>query len=114
MPLPPQRGVTLVLALYRSILRCHRERVPEPMRLMGDEYVRDEFRRHWSEKTTQAQWQTFIAQWRDYLDKLEGRADASERSGQLDDSLLSDMTEEQRMRELELKEEIHESAHRKE
>ena len=75
MPLPPQRGVSMVLGLYRSILRCHRERVPTPMRAMGDEYVKDEFRRHWKASTTQAQWQAFITEWRSYLDKLEGRAE---------------------------------------
>ena len=114
MPLAPQRGVNMVLSLYRGILRCHRERVPAPMRVMGDEYVRDEFRRHWSVKTTEAQWRSFLQAWTEYLDKLEGRASADQRSGQLDEQLLSAMSEEQRMRLSELKEEIHESAHRKE
>ena len=107
---PPQPGV--VLSLYRSILRCHRDKLPGPMRPMGDEYARDEFKRHWKEKTTPAQWKTFVAEWQRYLNMLEGRGDPQERSGSLDPGLVGSMSEEQRMRLDELKEEIHETVHR--
>lgn len=109
--MPPPRPGT-VLALYRSILRCHRDKLPEPIRPMGDEYARDEFKRHWKEKTTPAQWETFMAEWQRYLDMLEGRGDPRERSGSLDPDLLGGMTDEQRVRLDELREEIHESVHR--
>lgn len=64
-----------VLALFRSILRLHRQRLPPPMRAMGDTYVRDEFSRHLKGKTTQEQWRVFVAEWQHYHDMLAGNAD---------------------------------------
>lgn len=34
------------IPLYRRILRAHRKRLPSEMRLLGDEYVKSEFRAH--------------------------------------------------------------------
>lgn len=34
------------IPLYRRILRVHRKKLPSEMRLLGDEYVKSEFRAH--------------------------------------------------------------------
>lgn len=34
------------IPLYRRILRTHRKHLPQQMRLLGDEYVKSEFRAH--------------------------------------------------------------------
>lgn len=34
------------IPLYRRLLRAHRHKLAEPERLLGDEYVKAEFRRH--------------------------------------------------------------------
>ena len=43
-------GLKQVLTLYRQILRAHRVRLPTPMRVLGDGYAREEFRRHLEER----------------------------------------------------------------
>ena len=44
-PSPPM-ALLPPLALYRRILRSHRKHLQPRMRLLGDEYVRAEFRAH--------------------------------------------------------------------
>lgn len=34
------------IPLYRRLLRTHRKHLPKEMRLLGDEYVKSEFRAH--------------------------------------------------------------------
>lgn len=34
------------IPLYRRLLRAHRKHLPREMRLMGDEYIKSEFRAH--------------------------------------------------------------------
>lgn len=34
------------IPLYRRLFRAHRRHLPQDMRLLGDEYVRSEFRAH--------------------------------------------------------------------
>jgi hypothetical protein len=50
-----------LLWLYRAILRLHREKLPPPMREMGDKYVKTEFSSHIHGKTSKEQWDTFTA-----------------------------------------------------
>lgn len=64
-----------VLSLFRSLLRLHREKLPGPMRMMGDTYLRDEFRKHLRGSTTEAQWQAFMSEWERYRVMLAGEAD---------------------------------------
>lgn len=49
-PLAPRRAAGLNLLppipLYRRLLRAHRKHLPAEMRVLGDEYVRHEFRAH--------------------------------------------------------------------
>lgn len=64
-----------VLALFRKIMRAHREKLPPPVRAMGDRYVHDEFQRHLRGKTTEEQWRIFMAEWQHYHSMLSGVAD---------------------------------------
>lgn len=43
---PALKALLPPLALYRRVLRAHRRHLPREMRLLGDEYVKREFRAH--------------------------------------------------------------------
>ena len=59
------------LRLFRTIMRAHKA-LPPVYRDLGDQYVRDEFRRH---RTTKADFlQQFFAEWNAYLDALRAQA----------------------------------------
>ena len=87
-----------VAALYRAVLRCNAQRLPPPLRTMGDGYARDEFRRHRDAQPppTEAQWNQFMLEWAKYVTMMEGRGDGA--SGNIDDSVLSRMSDDQRQR----------------
>lgn len=70
-----QQGAAQLFSLLRAILRLHRERLPPPMRSMGDVYVLSEFRRHLKAKTTAEQWKVFGLEWQRYAAMLGGTAD---------------------------------------
>lgn len=70
-----REGAAAVFSLLRAILRLHRERLPPPMRSMGDTYVVSEFRRHLRGKTSEEQWRTFEREWCNYGAMLGGKAD---------------------------------------
>lgn len=63
-------GFVQLAALYRQVLRVHRDKLPGPLRLLGDGYAQEEFRRHLKGKTTAAQWQEFGTQWQTYVAAL--------------------------------------------
>lgn len=94
---PSQPTGRALLQLYRRILRVHRERLPPPMRSLGDSYARDEFRRHRDEPTTPQQWATFEGEWRKYVAMLSGEADLVA-SGDIPNETLRQMTPDQRVR----------------
>ncbi|OWZ16548.1 putative mitochondrial protein [Phytophthora megakarya] len=53
-----------VLALYRRILTLHRQKLEPHMRVLGDQYVRDEFKRH---KDAAAKFvPLFLQEWQQY------------------------------------------------
>lgn len=73
---PPGWGAAApVFSLLRRVLRLHRERLPPPMRAMGDTFVLSEFRRALRNKTSEEQWRTFAAEWQRYAAMLSGTAD---------------------------------------
>lgn len=43
---PSPMAILPPLPLYRRILKAHRKYLPAEMRLLGDEYVKSEFRAH--------------------------------------------------------------------
>jgi hypothetical protein len=62
------RGKSAALALYRGILRAHRK-MPSEMRLLGDTYVRSEFKLH-KPVTDGAQLDGFFVAWEEYLNQM--------------------------------------------
>ncbi|CAG8474485.1 6097_t:CDS:1 [Acaulospora morrowiae] len=63
------------LTLYRQILRIHR-RLPPSLRLLGDDYVKSEFRRH-RDVTNPLYLVGFFSQWQSYLEELKQQTSAS-------------------------------------
>ncbi|KAI5304541.1 acetate non-utilizing protein 9 [Ascosphaera pollenicola] len=59
------------LQLYRRILRTHRKVLPPEMRLLGDEYVKSEFRLH-KDVDNPVHIVGFLTEWQVYAQKLEG------------------------------------------
>jgi Complex1_LYR-like len=43
---PPPMAILPPLPLYRRILRAHRKHLPVELRILGDKYVKKEFRDH--------------------------------------------------------------------
>lgn len=91
-------GVTALLSGYRNILRVHREKLPPPMRAMGDAYARDEFRAWANSKATADQWREFGGQWSRYVNMLLGVADSTEAaSGDIPAETLGQLNDEQKL-----------------
>lgn len=64
-------GRSKFLTLYRNILQLHRSKLPREMRMLGDMYVRDEFRRFQeTELSKEKHWPEFETQWTQYLDQV--------------------------------------------
>ncbi|KAG3091331.1 hypothetical protein PI124_g16357 [Phytophthora idaei] len=66
-----------VLALYRRILTLHRQKLESHMRVLGDQYVRDEFKRHKSVASKFVP--LFLREWEQYVAVM---ADKKNRFGQ--------------------------------
>ncbi|KXZ42583.1 hypothetical protein GPECTOR_132g595 [Gonium pectorale] len=100
-----------ILSLFREVLKLHRERLPPPMRRLGDSYVAAEFRSHLKNpKTTQAQWSQFVSEWRNYLSLLRGEEQAlpgnAGVSAELVSGVYDSLSDEQRKRVEALREEL--------
>jgi hypothetical protein len=61
------------LSLYRAILKEHRNRLPSQMRMLGDDYVRNEFKLHKNAKPDQVN--MFFTAWNNYLETLRKQTD---------------------------------------
>ncbi|KAL4940821.1 hypothetical protein BDV06DRAFT_13374 [Aspergillus oleicola] len=79
------------IPLYRRILRVHRRKLDPEMRILGDSYVKSEFRAH---KSTENPLHIigFLTEWQLYAQKLEGDAWKGEK---LDKSKLDKMSDQQ-------------------
>jgi hypothetical protein len=101
-PLPPNLQVLAPLVLYRRLLRAHRKYLPPAARLIGDDYVKAEFRRT---KDTEnpvhiigflSQWQ--VSSWdemcslQQYCQQVEGE---HWKEPKVDTDLLEKMSDEQ-------------------
>lgn len=93
------------LSVFRQVLRIHRDNLPPPMRTLGDNYIRDEMRRHNTPDTTKAQWQTFVKEWCIYRDMLTGKGDLQNKGGDIHPDVIAAMTPEQKQQFLDLKQE---------
>lgn len=69
------RAAAPAFSLLRSILRLHRERLPPPMRAMGDTFVLSEFRRALRHEMSEEQRRMFALEWQRYAAMLGGTAD---------------------------------------
>ncbi|KJF60218.1 acetate non-utilizing protein 9, mitochondrial, variant [Coccidioides immitis RS] len=81
--LRPPLALLPPLLLYRRLLRAHRK-LPQELRLLGDEYVKAEFRAHRNVG--------FLTEWQLYAQKLEGD---SWRDEKLDKAKLEKMSDQQ-------------------
>ncbi|KAI1817732.1 ACN9-domain-containing protein [Poronia punctata] len=59
------------IPLYRRLLRAHRKHLPLEMRVLGDGYVRSEFRAH-RNVDNPAHLIGFLTEWQLYAQKIEG------------------------------------------
>ena len=123
--LEPMGGKESLLRLYGRILRLHRAKLPLPLRDMGDQYVREEFRQMWNLKDADLKrhYPEFTSQWQNYARTLslseeggrpagEGAAEdalgslGSSTSGDLSEESLEGLSDEQREQLKRLKDEI--------
>lgn len=93
--LPGGRNVPLALLppipLYRRILRSHRLHLPRQMRLLGDEYVKAEFRAH-RKTDNPVHIVGFLTEWQLYAQQVEGDAWRGEK---LDKGKVDKMSDQQ-------------------
>ncbi|KAI5842688.1 acn9 family domain-containing protein [Tricharina praecox] len=67
----PSLALLPPLQLYRRLLRTHRKKLPADMRVLGDEYVRAEFRLH-RDVENPVHIVGFLTEWQLYAQALEG------------------------------------------
>ncbi|KAL4979032.1 hypothetical protein BDW66DRAFT_128411 [Aspergillus desertorum] len=79
------------IPLYRRILRVHRKKLDPEMRILGDSYVKSEFRAH---RGTENPLHIigFLTEWQLYAQKLEGNSWIGEK---LDQGKLDKMSDQQ-------------------
>ncbi|KAL8370760.1 hypothetical protein RB595_000893 [Gaeumannomyces hyphopodioides] len=79
------------IPLYRRLLRAHRKHLPHEMRVLGDEYVKAEFRAH-RNVDNPAHLIGFLTEWQLYAQSVEGDAWAEEK---IDPAKVQKLSEEQ-------------------
>ncbi|KAF1810636.1 ACN9-domain-containing protein [Eremomyces bilateralis CBS 781.70] len=91
------------IPLYRRILRAHRRKLHPDMRMLGDQYVKSEFRAH---KTVENPVHIigFLSEWQQYAQALEGE---SWREEKLDQGKMAKMSDEQLVQLYDLMQTIH-------
>jgi hypothetical protein len=92
---------TRALTLYRAILKEHRNRLPSHMRMLGDDYVRNEFKQHKTAKPEQLK--MFFTAWDNYLTLMRKQEGTFGRD--LDEGTKSALNDEQRKKLNDLKNE---------
>ena len=68
-PTPP--ALLPPIPLYRRLLRAHRKHLPHDMRVLGDEYIKSEFRAH-REVENPVHIVGFLTEWQTYAQQIEG------------------------------------------
>ncbi|MCJ1248496.1 acetate non-utilizing protein 9 [Trapelia coarctata] len=79
------------IPLYRRILRTHQKHLDAEMRILGDQYVRSEFRAH-REVENPVHIIGFLTEWQMYAQKIEGDSWKGER---LDVRKIDKMSDQQ-------------------
>ncbi|KAJ3524707.1 hypothetical protein NM208_g11953 [Fusarium decemcellulare] len=77
--------------LYRRLLRAHRKHLPAEMRILGDEYIKAEFRAH-RKVDNPSHLIGFLTEWQLYAQKIEGDSWVGDK---LDEQKLAKMSDEQ-------------------
>ncbi|KAI0970316.1 hypothetical protein F4678DRAFT_436453 [Xylaria arbuscula] len=93
------------IPLYRRLLRAHRKHLPSEMRLLGDEYIKSEFRLH-RNIDNPAHLIGFLTEWQLYAQKIEGDSWKGEK---LDPAKVEKMSDEQMGQMYELMQAIRKS-----
>ncbi|PKS10457.1 hypothetical protein jhhlp_002208 [Lomentospora prolificans] len=101
---PALRALLPPLQLYRRLLRAHRKHLPRDMRLLGDEYIKAEFRAH-RDAENPSHVITFLTEWQLYAQKIEGDGWRGEK---IDSRVIEKMSEEQMQQLYELMQAIRE------
>ncbi|KAF7887758.1 hypothetical protein EAF00_010052 [Botryotinia globosa] len=88
---PPPLALLPPIPLYRRLFRAHRKHLPREMRLLGDEYIKSEFRQH-REVENPVHIIGFLTEWQMYAQKLEGESWIGER---MDKEKIDKMSDQQ-------------------
>lgn len=89
--LKPSMNLLPPIPLYRRLLRAHRKHLPPEMRILGDEYIKAEFRAH-RNVDNPVHLVGFLSEWQLYAQKIEGDAWIGEK---LDQGKIAKMSDEQ-------------------
>ncbi|KAL9603800.1 MAG: hypothetical protein Q9219_000909 [cf. Caloplaca sp. 3 TL-2023] len=79
------------IPLYRRLLRAHRKFLPKEMRVLGDEYVKSEFRSHRNTENP-IHIVGFLKEWQMYAQQVEGDSWYGEK---LDSEKIDKMSDQQ-------------------
>ncbi|KAI6093267.1 ACN9-domain-containing protein [Hypoxylon rubiginosum] len=79
------------IPLYRRLFRAHRKHLPSEMRLLGDQYIKAEFRAH-RNVDNPAHLIGFLTEWQLYAQKIEGDSWVGDK---LDPEKVSKMSDQQ-------------------
>ncbi|KAH8792399.1 hypothetical protein BGZ57DRAFT_938327 [Hyaloscypha finlandica] len=79
------------IPLYRRLLRAHRKHLPSEMRLLGDQYIKSEFRAHRNVENP-VHIIGFLTEWQMYAQSLEGDSWIGE---QMDVGKIDKMSDQQ-------------------
>lgn len=79
------------IPLYRRLLRAHRKHLPKEMRLLGDEYIKSEFRAH-RDTDNPVHIVGFLTEWQTYAQQIEGD---SWRGEKMDKGKVDKMSDQQ-------------------
>ncbi|KAI1330290.1 ACN9-domain-containing protein [Xylariaceae sp. FL0255] len=88
---PAPLAILPPIPLYRRLLRAHRKHLPAEMRLLGDEYIKAEFRAH-REVENPVHLIGFLTEWQLYAQKIEGDSWVGEK---IDPEKVSKMSDQQ-------------------
>ncbi|KAK8114047.1 acn9 family domain containing protein [Apiospora kogelbergensis] len=87
----PMMALLPPIPLYRRLLRAHRKHLPSEMRVLGDEYIKAEFRAH-RNVDNPAHMIGFLTEWQLYAQKIEGEAWKGEK---IDPAKVEKMSDQQ-------------------
>ncbi|KAK8201595.1 hypothetical protein M8818_005849 [Zalaria obscura] len=88
---PVQMALLPPIPLYRRILRSHRKHLPSEMRVLGDEYVKSEFRAH-RNIDNPVHIIGFLSEWQSYAQQIEGNLWKGEK---MDKTKIDKMSDQQ-------------------